>query len=136
MRTMIHSFLLICLSWTFATAQSLPAGKWRLAEYRSGGEVQRTLKGVDVTLNVHPDGKLGGSSGCNAYGGSYATDDGKLKIADIISTMRACEEPTPQFERTYFDLLEKAVDAEVKDGDLVITDADSTHLLRFTRVAK
>jgi len=128
--------LLICLSCAFANAQPLPAGKWRLKDYRSGGAVERPLKGLDATLNIHADGKFGGNSGCNVYGGSYTTDNDKLKIADITSTMRACEEPTPAFEKTYFDLLENAVHAQLKDGELVITDADSSHLLRFVRVQK
>jgi heat shock protein HslJ len=136
MKKVFYSSLLIFLLSMFVGAQSLPIGKWRLKEYRSGRKVEKPLIGVDVILNVRSDGKLGGSSGCNVYGGSYATDDGKLQIGDLVSTMRACEEPTPQFEKTFFYVLENAVDARVKDGELVITDADKTRVLRFTLVQK
>jgi heat shock protein HslJ len=114
-----------------ATAGTLPQGRWRLEEYKFKNATEHTRKGVDTILIVKADGKLGGSTGCNAYGGSYAMNGGKLKITDIISTMRACEEPTPEFEKGFFDTLERATSAEVKGGTLMIRDLTGT-FLRFT----
>ncbi|HEY2847607.1 MAG TPA: META domain-containing protein [Pyrinomonadaceae bacterium] len=132
MKFLLSSFFSVLLLGSIVAAQSLPPGKWRLEEYRFGSTTEHTLKGVQTTLVVKSDGKLGGDSGCNAYGGSYSTDNGKLKIADIISTMRACEEPSPTFESGFFDVLEKANSAKVEGDALVIFDKDSRYL-RFVR---
>ena len=110
----------------------MPAGKWRLDEYKFGDASQHSLKGVDTTLVIKQNGNLGGDTGCNAYGGSYALADGKLAITDIISTMRACDEPTPEFEKNYFDTLENVASVEIKDSALVIADKNG-HFLRFVR---
>jgi heat shock protein HslJ len=67
------------------------------------------------------------------FGGSYSDERGKLKITDIISTMRACQEPTPQFEKNFFATLEGAVSAKEKGDALVLTDKDG-HYLRFSQV--
>ena len=130
MRYLFGTTFLVVLCVGGLSAQPLPAGKWRLHEYKFADKVEQPLKGANTTLNVKADGKLGGDTGCNAYGGSYAIKDGKLKIADLISTMRACDEPTPQFEKAYFQVLENAVSAEVKNGLLVIAD-NGGHYLKF-----
>ena len=128
----LHPFALLLFCSSLLIGQTLPAGKWQLDQYRFGDKVERPLESLDITLNVRADGHLGGSSGCNVYGGSWSEDGGKLAITDIISTMRACEEPTPLFEKSFFDVLEKASSVETKDGTLLITE-ESGHFLRFVK---
>ncbi len=94
-------FLLIASFAVLSPAQSLPEGKWRLVTYSFAGNVAPPLPGMDITLNIHAEGKLGGKSGCNTYGGEYAVKDDKLKISDIISTMMACDDSSPQFEHSF-----------------------------------
>ena len=135
MRNLITLLILLCSLTVVAAAQSLPAGKWQLEECKFGPASEQPLKGIATTLVIKSEGKLGGNSGCNAYGGTYTVDKGKLAITDIISTMRACEEPTPTFEKDYFNTLENATSAEVKDDTLVITDKNGRYL-RFARSKK
>ena len=130
-RYFLASFL-ISISAIFVTAQSLPLASWQLEEYNFAGTVEHALPGSSSTLVVKTDGKLGGSSGCNSYGGSYATEKGKLKISDIIHTMMACEEPTPQFESSFFSVMTSATSAKVKANTLTLTDKDR-HYLKFVR---
>ncbi|MFL6374046.1 MAG: META domain-containing protein [Pyrinomonadaceae bacterium] len=118
-----------------AAAQSLPAGKWQLDEYKFGATTEHPLKGVATTLLIKPNGNLGGNTGCNAYGGSYSGEKGKLAITDIISTMRACDEPTTTFERDFFNTLQSAASANVKGSTLTIKDAKG-HYLHFIRSDK
>ncbi len=135
----MRNALILMFLILFAAAgygQTLPQGKWRLESYEFGAKLEHPLDNREVTLNVAADGKLGGSSGCNAYGGSYSFEKGKLWIGDIISTMRACEEPTPEFEKAFFAVLENAVDAKVINGKLVIADKAGTHVLRFVPQAE
>jgi len=131
-RSLLAVVLLLSAS-VFSMGQTLPVGKWRLAKYRFGASPEKPFAAIQSTLVIGPDGKLGGNSGCNAYGGSYSIEGGKLEITDIISTMRACEEPTPQFEKNFFNTLESAVSAKVKDNKLVLTDKDGRYL-HFVRI--
>ncbi|MDM7921389.1 MAG: META domain-containing protein [Pyrinomonadaceae bacterium] len=52
----------------------------------------------------------GGNSSCNAFGGSYETAGaGKIRIFDVISTMRACiEDDRMEIERGFYNGLREA----------------------------
>lgn len=135
MRNAITSLMLLSFLTIVAAAQSLPAGKWQLEEYKFGSASDQPLKGIATTLLIKANGNLGGDTGCNAYGGTYTAEKGKLAITDIVSTMRACDEPTPTFEKDYFNTLENATSAETKDNTLVITDKNGRYL-RFVRTTR
>ncbi len=85
--------------------QSLPHGDWHLISYNFKEKVAFPIDKNVVTLKIRTDGKIGGNSGCNAYGGSYLLKNEKLRFYGIISTMRACSEPTPEFENAFYATL-------------------------------
>lgn len=113
--------------------QGLPEGKWQLVSYNFQPKIAFPIDRSEITMNIHADGKLGGRSGCNVYGGSYTFEDGKLKIGDLISTMMACEEPSTQFEQLFFETLRGASGFDVKDGKLTVEDDKTGNFLRFER---
>jgi putative lipoprotein len=82
--------------------------------------------GPDVTLRFGPS-EVSGNGSCNAFGGSYAYDatSGAIRIADLVSTKRACIEPgRNELEATYLATLRAASDASIDpDGRLVLTGA-------------
>lgn len=119
-----------------AFGQSLPQGEWHLIAYNFKEKVAYPIDKNVITLKVRPDGKLGGNSGCNAYGGSYAIEDGRLRISDIISTMRACAEPSPDFEYSFFKTLGSATEFSSADRKLTITDPKTKNFLRFELIEK
>jgi len=130
-------FLLIFpLLLTAITAQSLPEGKWRLISYDLEGKIAHPLEGLEITLNVNPDGKLGGKSGCNTYGGSYGMFDGKLNISDIFSTKMFCGAETNVFESLYYGQLEKSTRVSLEKGKLTLTDPETKKFLEFAKVKK
>lgn len=130
----ISTTIFLGLLVTFpAYANTLPIGQWRLESYNFQQKIAFPIDKNEIALNIHKDGKLGGRSGSNVNGGSYSIDDGKLKIGDLISTMMACEEPSMQFEQTYFTTLEGATEFAVDDGKLSITNAKTAHFVRFVR---
>lgn len=114
-----------------ADGHALPLGTWQLVEYRFGGEKVERPVASRTTLVVNTDGKLGGNSGCNVYGGTYSVEKGKLKITDVISTMMACDEPSPQFERAFFDLLQNTSGYKLRNGKLTIFGRSKSEYLRF-----
>jgi heat shock protein HslJ len=68
------------------------------------------------------DGKkhsAGGNSSCNVFGGSYTATRERLRITNVISTMRACiEDERMQVEREFLDGLRNANRFEIRDNRL------------------
>ncbi len=136
---MLKKTVFTLLTFTFlaavpAFAQNLSEGEWRLTSYKFHKKIDFPIDGMEITLNIHANGKLGGKSGCNVYGGKYSLESGKLKIGDLISTQMACEEPSMQFERMFFETLQGASKFSIVDGKLTITDPKTANVLRFERV--
>ena len=119
-----------------ASAQTLPAGNWKLTAYNFRQKIAYPISDTLITLNIDPDGKIGGRSGCNVYGGSYSFEDGKLAISDIFSTMMACDEPLMSFERTYYDVLRESDKFTFENGVLTIVDDETKSFVRFARVKR
>ena len=66
-------------------------------------------------------GSAGGNSSCNVFGGSYSASGSALKITEVISTMRACEEDDRMtIERQFLDGLQKTNRYEIQHGNLML----------------
>jgi heat shock protein HslJ len=51
------------------------------------------IEDTEITVEFE-EGRVGGSAGCNTYGGDYRVyEDGELSIPEIVSTEMACPEP-------------------------------------------
>lgn len=125
---------LTIISLAFATfANELPQGKWQLDGYNFKLKIAYPIDKSTITLNINEDGKLGGRSGCNIYGGSYGFENDVLKISDVFSTMMACDEMTMQFEQTFHQTLSAATEFSEVDGKLTLTDPKTLNFLRFKK---
>lgn len=125
---------LTIISLAFATfANELPQGKWQLDGYNFKLKIAYPIDKSTITLNINEDGKLGGRSGCNIYGGSYGFENDVLKISDVFSTMMACDEMTMQFEQTFHQTLSAATEFSEVDGKLTLTDPKTLSFLRFKK---
>lgn len=61
----------------------------------------------------------GGNSSCNVFGGSYTATGSSLKIVDVISTMRACEDDGRMaIEREFLDGMQMANRYQINGGQL------------------
>lgn len=132
-KSVVFAIISLSIFSTVAISQTLPQGEWRLESYNFQKKIAYPIDKNSITLNIHEDGKLGGNSGCNVYGGSYSTVEGELSINGIISTMMACEKPSMQFEQTFFRTLEGAKKFERSHGKLTITDPKTANFLTFVR---
>lgn len=74
-------------------------------------------------------GQVGGSTGCNSFGGSYETAGSSLKLGEISSTLKGCPPPTGNVERAFMEQLEVASEWRIEDGELVLAGDGSE--LRF-----
>jgi heat shock protein HslJ len=88
-----------------AAGPELLAGKeWRV-EAMAG---EKIADGVEITLNVLPDGRLAGRAACNRFTGSATVGDGAIAVGPLASTRMACPAPLMALEATFLRLLRQA----------------------------
>ncbi|PJM71811.1 meta/HslJ family protein 1 [Achromobacter ruhlandii] len=84
-----------------ANALSLPAYYWRLvsATEASGKSIPALQKGVEQPLRLSfTADALNVRGGCNTQFGGYTYKDGVLRVANLASTMKACEPALMQLD--------------------------------------
>ena len=88
---------------------------------------------ADFTITAEfKDGRVGGKSAVNQYGGPYtAGDDGSLSVGDLVSTMMAGPEPDMRAEGAYLKLLAQAKSYKVSGDTLTLVDAGGNESLIF-----
>lgn len=85
--------------------------------------------GSSVTLLFGADGHVGGSAGCNTYGGEYTLTGSTLTVGELVSTLMACEESIMQQESAYLAALQSAVSVEQVNGQLVVAYGEGQQLV-------
>ena len=92
---------------------------WRATRF--GAELAEVASSdQEFTFEVQGD-RLAGRSGCNRYMGTWAVEDGALRIGPLATTMMYCD-GLMELERSFLDALQ-AVHAMRRDAErLVLTD--------------
>lgn len=109
---------------------SLEGTRWQLAQLNG----QPALEGVSVTLNLEKD-SLGGSDGCNAYGGSYTSKGSSFKTGgDLFSTMMYCSDEINNQATAYYIALNGAASFSLDGQILSLLDASGNVLLQFSKM--
>jgi putative lipoprotein len=111
------------------TDDALIGTSWTVVE----GNVQgaSVAPNGDASANVEfaADGKVGGYTGCNSFGGTAEASDGKVTFSDVISTQRACTGNAGDLEKAMLTMLGTDVSYEI-DGDTVtFTNANDDTLV-------
>ena len=114
---------------------SLAGVTWGLVSYSNETGTHTALEDIDVTLNFDMEEKsLGGSAGCNLYGGDYTVDGSSLTIHSIFNTEMYCmTEGVMEQERDYLQALAMAASFDVDGDTLTITGGGWT--LEFRKLA-
>jgi heat shock protein HslJ len=87
-----------------------------------------------VTLEFRGAATLGGSGGCNLYGGSYETNGLAINISQVASTLRYCvDTAVDDRESAYLGLLGEVRMYRIEGDSLRFTDGAGTEVLVFTR---
>ncbi|WP_158085536.1 META domain-containing protein [Henriciella aquimarina] len=78
-----------------------------------------------ATINFGEDGHISGNASCNAYTGSYKVNAGKLTVAPLALTRKACVPPLMQQEQALIAVLEKASFMRLTaGGELILEDGE------------
>jgi heat shock protein HslJ len=106
--------------------------QWRLVSFGEPGAEMPVIEGSAVTLEFGADGRVGGSGGCNSYGGVYQVQGDSLSFGEIVSTLMACaDERVTQQEGQYLQALQSAGQFELADDRLAIRYGDGSGVLNF-----
>lgn len=109
------------------TINNLTNTKWVLSEWPG-----KTLPTVaQATLNFDTEGRIGGKSFCNGYGGNTTFENGHLKFSQIFGTKMYCEE-VGQAETKYTEDLGLVNTAKIVDGKLQLLK-DSQIVMIFNK---
>lgn len=80
------------------------------------------------------EGRLGGSTGCNSYGGEYRVRGDSLQVEAIAMTMMACmDEGVMELEQEFTSILNEAQNFTISGSQLQITDSNGRSL-SFSRM--
>ena len=93
-----------------STGQRVLAGtEWQLVSLGPPGSEVDVVAGTTPTANFGEDGRVGGSTGCNNYGGTYEVRGDMITIGRLVSTRRAClDQNANEQERRFLAALEAA----------------------------
>jgi len=110
--------------------------RWRLVSFGEPGDETPVVAGSTVTLEFEANGQVGGSGGCNSYGGKYQVQDGTISFGEIVSTLMACtDERVMQQEQQYLGALQSAGQFELAGQRLTIQYNGGRGVLNFEPAA-
>ncbi len=103
---------------------------WSLTTFVEGETATSLVNGTAITLRL-AGGEVGGSAGCNDYGGSYAMEQSTLHITNVVITEKGCLEPagTMEQEARYTDILRNVTTFALDANQLTLSTTDGRSLL-------
>ncbi|MEJ2482033.1 MAG: DUF4377 domain-containing protein [Gemmatimonadota bacterium] len=126
----------------------LLTGEWVLASFSddllSGSDTDPAealevlaSKGGAVSIAFMDDGRVGGSSGCNQFTGSYEIEGGhSLSFGPLAGTRKMCPPPMMELEKLTLEMLDSVEGVYVRDGSqLELYGPDETLLATFDKKA-
>lgn len=118
------------------TTNSLVNTQWQLTSF-GGPNAETPVTGDKaLTLEFRPGGQVGGSGGCNSFGGKYQVQGNTLSISQIVSTMMACvTQGVMEQEQRYFQALQAAQTFELTTDHLTLHAASGQETLNFVVVS-
>ena len=127
--------LLICALALSAcgSTNALAGTSWTLVSYGDPANPTAAVSGVDTNLDFAKDGTLGGSMGCNGFGGDYKVKGSQIVFGSLVSTEMACDEPRMSQETGTFAVMSGTVDYSINGNSLTITSADGSRVLNLTK---
>jgi len=114
-----------------SSASSLEDTSWTLVDLAGTPPIEGTTVTVEFA-----DGNIGGSTGCNSYGGAYELNGETVTFDEMVSTLMACLEPEGAMdqEQRFLEILNAAESIRVSGDRLQIIASDGA-VLEFEQTA-
>jgi heat shock protein HslJ len=123
-------FLSACASTTLpqASGGDLTDQVWELSLLNH----KTLLPGTSISIQFTAGEKLGGSSGCNRYSGTYTVSGNTLQIASpLASTLMACPQEIMDQESEYLKILGEVKTYSVTGDQLTLFDTKEKSILVY-----
>lgn len=133
LKSILCGLLVLCLIFPLAACSSnaqdevaLPGTSWRLLTYQLAQPIERTT----ITLTFEEE-TLGGSAGCNQYGGGYQLEGSLITIRRLRTTTMFCMGPAGVMEQEsmFLQLLQSVNRLELQGGQLHLSGPDDQTLV-------
>ena len=116
------------------TSTGLENTRWQLVALGLTGAETPVIANSTITLEFHGGGEVGGSAGCNSYGGAYTVANGRLVLSEIVSTLMACtDQAVTEQEMAYLAALQTAGRFVITDGMLTLWYDNESSTLTFVQ---
>lgn len=136
--------MILCISTSLITscnsddddtpeAIKLEGTKWTFKAFDLGDDSTDALDGVTVNLEFKSEGKIGGSSGCNDYAGTYIVSGKSIAIEAETVTLIDCEQSINTQETKFITGLKESKKVEVEGNQLRLYEDDETLGLIFEK---
>lgn len=113
---------------------SLEGTHWKLVKLL-GDDVEPKRGQKVPTLQFDSQGRVGGNSGCNRFGGSFTTDEkGQLRFGQLVSTRMMCRDM--KLEEAFLRVLDKTDSYKVIGDTLELRASRAATLAVFERVSE
>ena len=119
------SLLMLLLTACSGQSAGLEGTAWNLVK----------LAGKPLVANTQPtmsfeEGRVGGNSSCNSYGGEYTLKGDKIEFGMMMSTMMACaDNGAMDQEQEYLAFLGTVERWELRNGQLLLLDGSGAALI-------
>lgn len=106
-------------------------GSWLAEDLMGGGVIDRLRTVVEIDV----DGRVSGSSGCNAIGGMAEITADTVRFDNLVSTQKMCVPAAMDQERKFFDVLAaaRAWQVDVERQKLTLLDGTGSRIAIFAR---
>jgi heat shock protein HslJ len=116
-----------------SSGNELAGSSWSLVSYGNLHSLTSAASGVDTALNFSNDGTVGGSMGCNSFGGDVSVKGDKITFDSLFQTEMACEEPRMTQESTTLGIMNSASSFAVDGDTLTITSSTGEAVIVLAR---
>lgn len=117
-----------------AASEALTGPEWTLVELEGDSAITGAPDGTPTIRFTSGDSlRVGGSTGCNSYGGTYEASGTTLRLDQLVSTLRACADSAANEQGSRFmSALQRADGYRIENRQLVLL-AGSQPIARFER---
>ena len=108
--------------------------KWNLMSFGKSGTETPIIQDSIITLEFAENDQVGGTGGCNSYGGKFEVQGETITIKEIVSTLMACmDDQVMEQETQYFTALQGVSNYEISGDNLTIFYEDGQSQLNFVK---
>lgn len=124
-KRLLMLLLLIFVMSACGTKQPAPlVGTWKLTAYGPKDTPTPAIIDANAELTFNQDGTVGGSGGCNSFGGTYEVDGNQITFNEMTSTLMACDDARMAQEGAVLQVLSGTVEYQIQGNVLTLTNND------------